>query len=210
LKEPSQPFFPLATATLPIPFLGMELLLLAALLLVVALPNLIWDPEVGQTQVAGSSFVNGLTIEIAELVGTLLFENGKDAAGQVGSTGTDSMMMMLAMVDHLVVIDSRQLHISEPADMSVEIEGGFDEIGTGFGQGEALGFAFTTLVGGRNDATPLTECGHRVKTVDSLDEGNVGGGTGQSNAGDTLQVTLRMQPTVERFNEFLAQSRSLL
>jgi hypothetical protein len=44
-------------------------------------------------------------------IGAILFQDGQDAIPQIGGTSADSLVVMLAFVDHLVIVDPRQVHV---------------------------------------------------------------------------------------------------
>ena len=65
------------------------------------------------------------------MVRAVLFKDGVDATGQVGSTSADGLMVMFTIVDHLAIVEGGELDIVESGNLGIEIKGGFNEVGAG-------------------------------------------------------------------------------
>ena len=76
---------------------------------IVALAHLVRDGIVGSDERPGLGWSNRVVIHIAQLIGTILFENDVDPVQEMGGTGTHGLMVMVAFTNHLVVVDGGDL-----------------------------------------------------------------------------------------------------
>lgn len=75
------------------------------------------------------------------------------------------------------MVDGGDLYIPLAGDLSVEVQGGFDEVRASMGDRKTFGLTVATLVTGRNKATPVAKLIHGGKALNILNEGAVDSGT---------------------------------
>lgn len=93
---------------------------------VIPTSDLVEDVKTLLADAAGGALVNGGAIDIAQLVGAILFQNDVDAIQQVGGTSTDRLQVMFAALHHMDVVDGGNLGIPAAGDLGVQEGGGLD------------------------------------------------------------------------------------
>jgi hypothetical protein len=82
-------------------------------------PVFFGDVETLLADATGSAVVNGSAIDVAQLVGAILFQDDIDAIQQVGGTSTDGLQVMLAALHYLSVVDGGDLGIPAAGDLGI-------------------------------------------------------------------------------------------
>ena len=141
--------------------------------------------------------------QISQFVRSLLFEHGIDATAQVTGAGTHGLGMVFAIVNHLAVVQSRELYVPLPGHVGVLIKRGFDELGARLGNPQAFGLRLAALLAGRYQATQTAELGTGAETGNVLDERQVNGSTEYSNAIDSFEVAVGIELAIKREDELL-------
>ena len=104
-------------------FLGMLLTVLLAGALVVALANclghLVALLDDGQSLLFGQ----GCTVQVVQHIGAVFSQDDQDPVEQVGGAGTDRLGVVLALVDHLVVVEGSDLRVMLAGDLGIQESG---------------------------------------------------------------------------------------
>ena len=105
-------------------------------------------------------------------------KDGVDAVGEMGGTGANSLGVVLAIANHLGMVDGGELGIPLASDVGIEKERGFDEVGTRLRDMLSFGLGRTALVRSGDHTSPLAKAVDIGKAVDSVNEGPVHGCAG--------------------------------
>ena len=165
---------------------------------VVTAPDLLRNAVLLKTDATSSTFVEGCTIDIAQLVRAIVAQQDVDAIQKVGSAGADGLEVVLAKIHHLLEIDGSDLGVPLPGDLGVEESSSLDEIRAGLGDVEPPCLGETALTAVRDQSAPAAELAQGREAQDVADKGDVDGSAVLANALDRLQMALGMKLAIKR------------
>jgi len=153
---------------------------------------------------------DGGSIHIAQLVRFVLPQHDQHPVKEMGRTGTDRLFVMLAFVDHLIIVNRRDLRIEASGNLGIQVGKLFDEVWTSLRDMQALRLAGCTLRTVRHHAAPPSKEPGRVEALCIANETGVDGRTVLSHAFERLQVPARVDLFVQWADRLLAQGLVLL
>jgi hypothetical protein len=81
----------------------------------------------------GLAFADRGSIDISEFQGAVLSQDDKDPGEHMSSASTDGLEMMLAFVNHLIVVHGCDLRVIQASDVSGQKGGSFEQVWASLG-----------------------------------------------------------------------------
>lgn len=151
---------------------------------------------------------DGCTVDIAQLVGSIFLENDVYSIQEMSGAGTDCLRVMLAPVQHLIVVDDGNLWIEFAGNIGIEKAVLLNQVGTGLGNVEPFAFGVTALAAIRDQAVPATEVTGIGKASGATNETCVNRTALFANTKKGFDVSTGMQLKIGRMNSSTPHSIS--
>lgn len=91
-------------------------------------------------------FADRGTFHVSQYEGTIFTQDTQDTVEEMSGTGTDGLGMMLALVDHLVIVNGSYLWVMQAGHIRIQVGVFLDKAGSSLGNLQTLCFSVGRLL----------------------------------------------------------------